>query len=76
MLWDIGVLQACEEFASNLKRNAKTNEDVERAANLHDSAERASIEMLRGVGIYSELVVAVVQKDSSTKAYSQSNPSL
>ncbi|KAL8945212.1 MAG: hypothetical protein Q9211_000262 [Gyalolechia sp. 1 TL-2023] len=65
LLWSIGVLQACEEFASNLERNARHKEDVESAAGLRSAAESASAEMLNGVGIYSELVVAVAQKDTS-----------
>ncbi|KAL9022346.1 MAG: hypothetical protein Q9185_000461 [Variospora sp. 1 TL-2023] len=64
-LWSIGVLQACEEFASNLERKAQSNGDIERAAELRNSAEKAAVEMLNGVGIYSELVVAVAQKDSN-----------
>lgn len=76
MIWDIGVLQACEEFASNLKQNAKTDEEIERAAKLRDAAERASVEMLNGAGIYSELVVAVARRDRSIEPRSQSNPSL
>ncbi|KAL8651931.1 MAG: hypothetical protein Q9210_002986, partial [Variospora velana] len=64
-LWSIGVLQACEEFASNLERKAQSNGDTERAAELRGSAEKAAVEMLNGVGIYSELVVAVAQKDST-----------
>ncbi|KAL8941880.1 MAG: hypothetical protein Q9216_001990 [Gyalolechia sp. 2 TL-2023] len=64
--WSIGVLQACEEFASNLDRNSRGDEDAERAAGLRNAAESASVEMLNGVGIYSELVVAVAQKDTSS----------
>ncbi|KAL8989549.1 MAG: hypothetical protein Q9177_001585 [Variospora cf. flavescens] len=64
-LWSIGVLQACEEFASNLERKAQSNGDIERAAELRSSAEKAAVEMLNGVGIYSELVVAVAQKEST-----------
>lgn len=64
-MWSVEVLQACEEFASNLERKAQSNGDIERAAELRSSAEKAAVEMLNGVGIYSELVVAVAQKDST-----------
>ncbi|KAL8800723.1 MAG: hypothetical protein Q9182_004966 [Xanthomendoza sp. 2 TL-2023] len=64
-LWSIGVLQACEEFASNLERNGPSGEDVERAAKLRSSADKAAIEMLNGVAIHSELVVTVAQKEST-----------
>ena len=62
LLWSIGVLQACEEFASNLERNSHSQEDAERAASLRSAADRAAVEMLNGVGIHSELVEAVAQK--------------
>ncbi|KAL8759410.1 MAG: hypothetical protein Q9199_000779 [Rusavskia elegans] len=65
LLWSIGVLQACEEFASNLERSGQSREDAARAANLRSAADRAAVEMLNGVGIHSELVVAVAQKDST-----------
>ena len=59
--WSISVLQGCEEFSSNLRRSAKSEEDVEKAAKLLDTADRASTELLNGVGINQELVVAVAQ---------------
>lgn len=64
-LWNIGVLQACEEFATNLEGNGQSSEDVERATKLRIAANRAAVEMFNGVGIHSELVVAVAQKESS-----------
>ncbi|KAL8671558.1 MAG: hypothetical protein Q9168_003943 [Polycauliona sp. 1 TL-2023] len=66
-LWSIGVLQACEEFASNLERNGRSPEDAERVAALRSAADKAAGEMLNGVGIHSELVVAVAQKDSTSE---------
>ena len=62
-LWSIGVLQACEEFASNLDRSGQTSENSRQAANLRSSADKAAVEMLNGVGIHSELIVAVAQKE-------------
>ncbi|KAL8901480.1 MAG: hypothetical protein Q9207_005178 [Kuettlingeria erythrocarpa] len=75
-LWTIGALQACEEMASNLERKAPSEENTERAGELRSSVERAGIEMLKGVGVYSELVVAVAQKGSSEPAQGGSQPSL
>lgn len=69
MLWDVQALAACEELASNLKRNAETDNEVEQAERLHTSTERASIEMRSGVGIYSELVVAVAQKEPTLRSW-------
>lgn len=60
--WSISVLQACEEFSSNMRRRAKSDEDIEKSKTLQDVADRASAELLNGVGIHQELVVAVVQK--------------
>ncbi|KAL8696263.1 MAG: hypothetical protein Q9201_007747, partial [Fulgogasparrea decipioides] len=60
--WSISVLQGCEEFSSNMRRKAKSDEDLDKAAKLQDAADRASAELLNGVGIHQELVVAVVQK--------------
>ncbi|KAL8846743.1 MAG: hypothetical protein Q9221_008186 [Calogaya cf. arnoldii] len=62
-LWSIGVLQACEEFASNLDRNGQSSENSEQAAKLRSSTDKAAVEMLNGVGIHSELIVAVAQKE-------------
>lgn len=50
-LWSIGVLQACEEFASNLERNGLSRENAARDANLRSAADEAAVEMLNGVGI-------------------------
>ncbi|KAL9005108.1 MAG: hypothetical protein Q9188_002096 [Gyalolechia gomerana] len=69
MLWDVQALAACEELASNLKRNAETDNEVEQAERLHTSTKRASIEMRSGVGIYSELVVAVAQKEPTLRSW-------
>lgn len=60
--WSIGVLQGCEEFSSNMRSRAKSDEDIEKAKILQDAADRASAELLNGVGIHQELVIAVVQK--------------
>ncbi|KAL9013392.1 MAG: hypothetical protein Q9173_001908 [Seirophora scorigena] len=74
-LWSIGVLQACEEFASNLERKAQSKADTERAAELRSSAEKAAVEMLTGVAIYSELVVAVAQKGFTKPVHGDSQVS-
>lgn len=76
LIWSIGVLQACEEFGSNLERNARNEEDIERAKKLQSAAEGASAEMLNGVGIYSELVTAVAQKDATSLPSEDSRSSL
>ncbi|KAL8833984.1 MAG: hypothetical protein Q9170_003986 [Blastenia crenularia] len=76
LIWSIDVLQACEEFGSNLERNARGKEDIERAEDLRSAAEGASAEMLNGVGIYSELVVAVAQKDATSLLGNESRSSL
>lgn len=60
--WSISVLQACEEFSSNMQRRAQSNEDIAKAKALEDITDRASAELLNGVGIHQELVIAVVQK--------------
>ncbi|KAI4217820.1 MAG: hypothetical protein LQ349_009001 [Xanthoria aureola] len=65
LLWSIGVLQACEEFASNLERNGQSMGNAARAANLRSAADKAAIERLNGVGTHSELVVAVARKDDA-----------
>ena len=60
--WNTAVLQGAEELASNLQRRAKTKEETEKAIQLADIIERAAAELLNGIGIYTEIVVAVVQK--------------
>lgn len=60
--WDITVIQLCEEFSSNLRRQASSEADVDKAVKLQDAAERASVELLNGIGIHQELIVAVAQK--------------
>ncbi|KAL8776864.1 MAG: hypothetical protein Q9194_002893 [Teloschistes cf. exilis] len=57
---------ATEEVLSFLGSPRKTisfDEDTERATKLRSAADRAAVEMLNGVGIYSELVVAIAQKE-------------
>ena len=60
--WNISVLQACEEFSSNMRRRVESDEDSEKAKTLQDATDGASAELLNGVGIRHDLVVAVVQK--------------
>lgn len=64
--WNITVLQGFEELASNLQRRDKTDENASKAAKLREVAERAFAELLNGNGIYTELVVAVVQKSPNS----------
>ena len=60
--WSVSVLQFCEEFSSNMRRRAQSHEDIAKAEALADDTERASAELLNGVGIHQELVVTVLQK--------------
>jgi len=62
VFWSISVMQACEEFGSNLLKNAKNEKDKEIVQNLQISADKAAGELLNGVGIHQELVVAVARK--------------
>ena len=60
--WSVSILQACEEFSSNIRRKAKSEEELEKSAKIEAAVHRASVELLNGAGIHQELVVAVVQK--------------
>ena len=62
MFWCVGVLQASEEFSINLLKNAESDDQKKLALSLQESSERAAGELLNGVGIHQELVVAVAQK--------------
>jgi len=60
--WGINVLQTGEEYALNLKRNAKSQSETDAGDKLLMATEKASIELLNGVGMYQELVMAVGRK--------------
>ena len=60
--WSVSILQTCEEFSANMRRKAKSEEDLEKSAKIEAAVHRASVELLNGAGIHQELVVAVIQK--------------
>ena len=62
MFHNIAFLETYVEFISNLSRVAKTKDEKERAENLKNVEVQASTELLNGIGLYCELVTAVVRK--------------
>lgn len=63
--WSVSVFETFVEFMSNLSRNAKSGEEIEYVAKLRGVEKRAATELLNGVGIHNELVVAVARKQSA-----------
>ncbi|KAL8796219.1 MAG: hypothetical protein Q9182_007407, partial [Xanthomendoza sp. 2 TL-2023] len=62
MYWSIGNLFVCEEYEAAVRKSAKTEAEVAKADKVHEITEKMAVEMMNGVGIYSEVVVAVVGK--------------
>ncbi|KAL8819053.1 MAG: hypothetical protein Q9223_002431 [Gallowayella weberi] len=62
MDWNIGSLFVCEELGAAVRKSAKTEQEVAKADTLRGVMEKMAVEMMNGVGIYSEVVVAVVGK--------------
>ena len=65
--WNVSVFETFVEFISNLARKAEAKEDVEGLARLQEVEKKAAAELLNGVGIHCELVVAVARKEPDAR---------
>lgn len=63
--WNISVFETFVEFVANLGRNVETEEGRAELARLREVEKKAAAELLSGVGIHCELVVAVARKSDS-----------
>ena len=58
--WNVSVFETFVEMVANLARNDKTSN--ENTARLKEVEYKAATELLNGIGIHCELVIAVAQK--------------
>ena len=60
--WNVSVFETFVEFVSNVSRSAQTDEEITNIERLRQVEKNAVAELLHGVGIHCEIVVAVARK--------------
>ena len=60
--WNLNVLMLNEEYSRRLEKDNTSEDNLVKAAELRETISKASVELLNGVSLCSQFVVAIGRK--------------